>query len=288
MVIGESEYKLQARISSVGKSERCCKRTVLAAAVNSFDKTYFSCYHMRMLHRLLSVLTDIIYPKVCLVCKKQLPGNKSADNLVCVECWGKIQKNPPPFCFSCGRHLKKPVTHNVCPVCRRKQLYFDRAFSPCLYEGAIKELIHAFKYQGKDYLGPLLSGLMTEFIEEYNLPINMLDLIIPVPLHKARLREREFNQAQILCEHIGRKFNKLISPDVLSRLRPTKTQTELETGERFLNVRDSFAVIKKETVKEKNILLVDDVLTTGATCSEAARALKSAGANVVFVLTLAN
>ncbi|MDD4893705.1 MAG: ComF family protein [Candidatus Omnitrophica bacterium] len=241
-----------------------------------------------MLRRFLGVLTDIMYPKTCLVCKKQLDRQERADNFVCIECWGKIKKNPPPFCFSCGRHLKKPVTHNVCAACRRKQLHFDRAFSPCIYEGTIKELIHAFKYQGKDYLGHILTGLMTEFIEEYNLPMDMLDLIMPVPLHKARLREREFNQAQILSEHICRKFNKQISTDALSRLRPTKTQTELETGERFLNVMDSFTVNKKEGIKGKNILLVDDVLTTGATCSEAARSLKDAGAGIVFVLTLAN
>jgi ComF family protein len=111
---------------------------------------------------------------------------------------------------------------------------------------------------------------------------------MPVPLHKTRLREREFNQAQILSNHIARKFNKKVSHDNLRRLRLTKTQTELEIGERLLNVKGSFTATKKEDIKGKNILLVDDVLTTGATCSEAACALKDAGANIVFVLTLAN
>jgi ComF family protein len=167
-------------------------------------------------------------------------------------------------------------------------LHFDRAFSPCVYEGVIKELIHAFKYQGKDYLGAVLSRLMVEFIEDYNVPVDLLDLIIPIPLHKTRLREREFNQAGILSNHIAHQFNKKVAHGILRRLRNTQTQTELETEQRLLNVKDSFAVTKSQDIKGKKILLIDDVLTTGATSSEAAYALKNAGANIVFVLTLAN
>ena len=242
---------------------------------------------MNMLRKFLNVFVDIVYPKTCLVCKRQLKALTCVDNLVCTQCWAKIKINAPPFCHRCGRHLEKPIK-NICPACVRKELHFDRAFSPCVYEGVLKELIHAFKYQGKDYLGPTLTRLMTEFIEEYNLPMDLLDLVIPIPLHKTRLREREFNQAQILSNHIARKFNKKVSHDNLRRLRLTKTQTELEIGERLLNVKGSFTATKKEDIKGKNILLVDDVLTTGATCSEAAYALKDAGANIVFVLTLAN
>jgi len=242
---------------------------------------------MNMLREFINSFTDILYPKTCLVCKKQLKGVTCVDNLLCTQCWEKIKKNSPPFCHCCGRHLEKP-TKNICPACIRKQLHFDRAFAACRYEGIIKELIHSFKYQGKDYLGPTLTRLMIGFIEEYSLPMDILDLVIPVPLHKTRLREREFNQAQILSDLIAKRFNKKMSFDNLRRLRPTKTQTELEMEERLLNVKDSFAVTKKEDIKDKNILLVDDVLTTGATCSQAACALKDAGANIVFVLTLAN
>ncbi len=241
-----------------------------------------------MLRKFLGAIADIVYPKTCLACGRQLKETTCVDNLVCIECWGKIKRNPPPFCRSCGRHLEKPVTMNICPACVRRQLHFDRAFSPCAYEGVIKELIHAFKYKGKDYLGPTLTRLMIEFIDEYALPMDLLDLIIPVPLHKTRLREREFNQAQILSGHIARRFNKKVSDNNLRRMRLTKTQTGLETGERLLNVKGSFMADKSGDIKGKNILLVDDVLTTGATCSEAAYALKDAGAGIVFVLTLAN
>jgi len=246
---------------------------------------------MNMLRHLLNSLLDIIYPRICLVCKKNLKNVNSLDNLVCIECWREIKRNVPPFCYHCGRHLEtKEINQNLCFSCLNKKLYFDRAFSPCIYEGVIKELIHQFKYKNKDYLGSLLSKLMIEFIQEYNLPLENLDFIVPVPLHKRRLHQRQFNQAEILSEHIAKSFNKKMLNDVLYRSRYTKTQTELEEEMRFINVEGSFTVNinKKELIKNKNILLVDDVLTTGATASWAAYALKMAGAGIVFVLTLAN
>jgi competence protein ComFC len=242
-----------------------------------------------MLAGLLKGLVDIVYPRTCLVCKTGLKGISSIDNLVCSQCWAKIKKNPPPFCHSCGRHLevKNPVK-NICLKCLRKKTHFDRAFSPCLYDGVLKELIHEFKYNGKDYLGRSLSRLMIEFIKEFSLPMDCLDLIVPVPLHKIRLRERDFNQAKILSGYIAREFDKKMLGAALIRNRHTKTQTELEEDLRFLNVHESFSVARDRDIKGANILLVDDVLTTGATSSEAAYTLKKAGANIVFVLTLAN
>lgn len=211
------------------------------------------------------------------------------EDLICKECYKEIEINLPPFCFACGRHLEKNnLNKNICPACVRNRLHFDRAFSPCVYEGVTKKLIHEFKYKGKDNLGEPLSKIMINFIKEYSLPINYLDFIIPMPLYKTRLREREFNQAEILSIHIAKEFKKDLVNDVLLRHRQTKTQTELKNKERFLNVAGSFSVNNRLNLKEKNLLLVDDVLTTGATSSEASLALKNAGAQTVFVLTLAN
>lgn len=242
-----------------------------------------------MLRGFISSLVDVIYPRLCMVCKKSLKGTSNIDNIVCLECWQKIKRNLPPFCYQCGRQLEKSnFTKHICYNCIKKKLNFDRAFSPCVYEGVIKELIHQFKYRGKDYLGPTLSNPMIEFIKEYNLPMDYIDFIIPIPLHKTRLREREFNQAEVLAKQIAKEFKKTLLNNGLIRNRATKTQTELEEKERFLNVKNSFQVLEKECVKGKNILLVDDVLTTAATSSEAAYVLKNSGANIVFILTLAN
>jgi ComF family protein len=241
-----------------------------------------------MLMRFIRGLVDIIWPKNCLICKNGL-GAASVDNVVCLECWSKVKRNSPPFCHFCGRHLeKKNLSKGVCPTCIRKQPYFDRAFSPCQYDGVIKELIHAFKYKGKDYLGTTLSRLMLEFIREYSVPMDLIDCIIPVPLHKTRLREREFNQAYILSKCIALQFNKKVLHNQLLRLRYTRPQVELLPQQRRENVRESFRMHKHSSLKSKNILLVDDVLTTGQTASWAAYALKRAGANIVFVLTVAN
>lgn len=241
-----------------------------------------------MLRRLITNLMDIVYPKRCLACKNTIDVS-TIDNLICTQCWAKIKRNLPPFCHSCGRRLKKSAfTKNICPTCIKVRLHFDRAFSPCVYEGWIKELIHEFKYNNKDYLGFPLSRLMIDFIREYNLPMHYLDFIIPIPLHKTKWREREFNQSEILSKYIAKEFKKDLFTDLLLRHRHTKTQTDLELNQRFSNVKGSFLVTRKGDLKDKNLLLVDDVLTTGATASEAARALKDAGANIVFVLTLAN
>ena len=251
-----------------------------------------------MLRRLISGFVDIVYPKRCLACKNKL-GVSAVDDLICGDCWGNIKRNMPPFCHSCGRHLEKQnFNRNICAHCIKKRVHFDRAFSPCVYTGVIKELIREFKYKSKDYLGFPLSKLLIEFIREYNLPMDCLDYIVPIPLHKTRLLEREFNQAEVLSKHLAREFRKELLPDILWRCRYTKTQTDLEMEERLLNVKDSFSanpayarsggVNRLKDVKGKNLLIVDDVLTTGATSSEAAQTLKAMGANIVFVLTLAN
>ena len=242
-----------------------------------------------MFRSLLKGLADLIYPRVCLACKAHIKGAPSIDELVCMQCWAKIKKNEPPFCHCCGKHLdKKTPAKNICPRCLKRNLYFDRAFSPCVYEGTIKELIHEFKYRDKEYLGKVLGRIMCEFITSHDLPIEYVDAVVPVPLHKAKLREREFNQAEILGKEVSSRFGKAMITGALARHKATKAQADLQEQQRFINMKDSFRVIDQKAIKEKNLLLIDDVLTTGATASQAALALKNAGARIVFVLTLAN
>jgi len=241
-----------------------------------------------MLARLFGGLKDLIYPNCCLACKNKIGLNKE-QNLLCANCLDKIEMNLPPFCSVCGRHLDaEAIKKNTCKGCKNTKFYFDRAFSPCVYTGIIKNLIHEFKYAGRDYLGKYFGSLMNTFISDYNLPIQYLDYIIPVPLHKSRLREREFNQAQILGLRVAEEFDKKILVDALMRNKATKTQTELTSEERRQNLEDSFLVTKPELIKDTNLLLIDDVLTTAATSNEAAKCLKNAGAKTVILLTLAN
>ncbi|MDD5129120.1 MAG: ComF family protein [Candidatus Omnitrophica bacterium] len=241
-----------------------------------------------MLRGLFAGIKDLIYPNCCLACKNKI-GPAKEQVLICGQCWNGIERNLPPFCVSCGRRLDRTgTTKNICSNCLKTRFYFDRAFSPCIYTGTIKQLIHEFKYSGKDYLGEPFGKLMNEFIKDYRLPIEYLDFIIPVPLHRSRMREREFNQAQVLSEQVAKEFNKKVLSDVLVRNRPTRTQTELTPEQRRKNVERSFTVKDTRAVKDANLLLIDDVLTTGVTSSEAAKTLKDSGAKIIFVMTLAN
>lgn len=134
----------------------------------------------------------------------------------------------------------------------------------------------------------ILARLLEDFIKQHKDTFLYFDVIMPLPLHKSRMREREFNQAQVLARHINSDLGLAFSCENLKRIRPTTSQTELGGDERRKNIRDCFKLKNADQVKGKNILLVDDVLTTGATCSEAAGVLKEAGAKAVFVITLAN
>lgn len=231
---------------------------------------------------------DIFFGNNCFICKDKIIEHTSNSQHVCSNCWNKIKKSSPPFCHKCGRHLSDNLHENICSSCLNQKLHFDRAISPCLYEGNLKELIHKFKYENKDYLGKDLSKLLIDFINFYRFDIDFIDCVIPIPLHKTRLREREYNQSEILANFFAKEFSKPLNNFSLIRDKPTKKQTELEIEKRFNNIKESFKVVDAKPIINKNILLVDDVLTTGATASEAALTLKTAGANIVFVLTLAH
>ncbi len=241
------------------------------------------------LREFAKAIVDLLYPNRCIVCREWLRPKESYRERLCLRCWGNIERTLPPFCSRCGKHLdRKQLAKNVCSSCIRAPLAFDRAFAPFAYDETMKLIIHQFKYGGKEYLSSLLGEGMAEFAVQYNVPAPYVDMIIPVPLHRTRLRQRSYNQAEELGKHLARRFNKPLERSSLLRHRYTPSQTSFEPSLRFLNVRNSFRVPSPETVRGKNILLVDDVLTTGATCSEAAATLKNAGAHAVFVMTAAH
>ena len=240
-----------------------------------------------MINSIAKAIQEILYPRYCLLCREKI----SSDDFdpVCAGCMETIPLNSPPFCQKCGRKISGSyTTRSVCKDCFRNDFYFDRGWACCSYQGALKELIHYFKYKNRLSLERQLSEFMVNFIKGYRLPVNYCDYIIPVPLSKNRLREREFNQAQILARNVARYCGLNLLDNNLCRRRDTVSQAKLNKDARWQNMLDAFALKVPEMIKGKIILLVDDVLTTGATASESAKALKKSGASAVFVLTLAN
>ncbi|MCG8431277.1 MAG: ComF family protein [Candidatus Omnitrophica bacterium] len=242
-----------------------------------------------MLRSLVNSTLDLIYPRKCPACKRARAGTY-VHEAVCSSCWDSIIRNEPPFCLSCGRHLSaKRATKQLCTHCRQNTAVYEGAFAPCVYTGVIQELIHEFKYRGKDYLITALGALMVDFIHAFSLPVDMFEAVIPIPLHPVKLREREFNQAERLGSVIAQTFNLQLLKKALIRARDTPPQADLTDRQRRIqNVRGAFSVAQPDRIRGRNILMIDDVLTTSATVSEAARALKQRGAGAVFVLTLAN
>ncbi|MCG2711452.1 MAG: ComF family protein [Candidatus Omnitrophica bacterium] len=229
---------------------------------------------------------DIIYPRYCLICSKSI--DDSSYEGACKACLEKIDVNAAPFCKKCGASLKSStaMANDSCAECRHKQYYFDRALSVCEYAGIARKCIQLFKYKRKLKIGRNLSKIMLAFLKKH-FTLDSIDLIMAVPLHRSKLKERGFNQAEILAEFIRLNLDIPASFDNLKRVRKTLSQYQLPLGKRQKNMRDAFGCADKVFFKNKSILIVDDIFTTGATLNECSRVLKNAGAKKVYTLTIA-
>ncbi len=229
---------------------------------------------------------NLIYPLSCLLCKVRL--NPLGDKPFCEGCWAKIELILPPFCRVCGMHLptKNQNQALACRNCQTASYFFSTARAVCRYDGIIKECIRLFKYKSKLSIAKPLSRLMIDFGRNF-LTMEDIDLILPVPLHGSKLRLRQFNQAQLLAKSLSKAFSKELQTRSLIKIRPGPAQVNLKRRERLKNVQGTFKVRNSPVLKNKNILLVDDVLTSAATANECAKVLLEAGANRVDVFTLA-
>jgi ComF family protein len=240
-----------------------------------------------MFKKLASGILDILYPKNCILCKTGIFDEENQFYL-CENFLANIKRNLPPFCLNCGRHLEKDeIDDTNCKQCRKRQFYFDCSWSVCIFDDIIKDLIHKFKYSNKTRLAKMFAKLIFDFLTIFNLTFIEYSIMLPVPLHPVRLREREYNQCEILAKELQRFIPIMILTKDVIRIRNTKPQVLLDRQERWKNIKDAFQIKRPENFKSKNVLIIDDLITTGATVSELARTLKDAGANKVSVLTLA-
>ncbi|HEY8345201.1 MAG TPA: ComF family protein [Bacillota bacterium] len=229
---------------------------------------------------------DLLYPplRVCPVCGGSFP-KYYGDLRICADCLNRLPIITPPLCAVCSRPVRGDES-SPCAECRREPRFYRRGKAVFLYTGMIREILHAVKYDFRPELAAAIGTLMAVGIE--GIPFyDKIDLIIPVPLHPAKVRSRGYNQAELMAEPVAVSLGKPLQTRILVRNRPTKSQSECGRAERKKNIANAFTVINGQAVAGKNILLIDDIATTGYTLSECARVLLLAGAKEVNVLTAA-
>ncbi|MFH1832865.1 MAG: ComF family protein [Candidatus Levyibacteriota bacterium] len=226
---------------------------------------------------------DFIFPKYCVNCRK-------IGAYICPDCFTYLSFDVGEICLACNRPSINGLTH---PYCRGRYV-IDGAFSSICYKGIAKKLIYSFKY--KPYLSDLKKVLTDLFYEgliqkeAFNKILEESDefILVPIPLHASKLKSRGYNQAEILASELAQRFN-FNTQNLLERTKNTRSQVGLKEKERRENISGAFRIVnhKLSAISNKQVFLVDDVLTTGSTLAEAAKVLKKAGAKKVFGLTLA-
>ena len=229
----------------------------------------------------IETLGGLFFPLHCAGC-----GEAIRSGWLCRNCVDSLLPIRPPRCEFCSQPYSGALDSFVCANCRGKAFHFACAVAVLQSRGLVRDLIHRFKYGGEMWLGALLSNFLAQGLQDPRLKDLDFDAVVSVPLHPLRRREREFNQAEILGRQLARGQN-LDFCEALERLRYTVTQTHFDRRRRMQNLRDAFGLRRNISVRGKNLLLVDDVLTTGSTLDECARVLLAAGARSVRALTVA-
>jgi len=224
--------------------------------------------------KLKGMALDLLFPRWCVGCGRE-------GDFICPSCRQSLPKIMPPLCPKCGRPQSSAI---LCPNCVGWQAEIDGIRSPFRFDGAIRQAIHQLKYRNLRALAMLLAQLLDDYLTSNPVPGEVL---VPVPLHQRRLRERGYNQSSLLAQGLGKLTNLPVVNDCLIRQRHAPPQARTSTvDERQSNVANAFSC-RDGRLQDKQVLLVDDVSTSGATLDACARALKEAGAISVWGLVLA-
>ncbi|MEZ4768323.1 MAG: ComF family protein [Caldilineales bacterium] len=229
---------------------------------------------VRPVNRISGRLLDLVFPARCAGCG-------SVGELFCAACRGQVQPVPQPLCIRCG---KPAAQTGRCPACRDATFQVAAIRAAAVYREPLSQIIHDFKYNGRRELGQPLGELLAAYWRGRSVSV---DVVIAVPLHEHRLKERGFNQSQLLAEALCWMVSlPLLQPEVLRRQRDTQHQVHLAPAERRANVSGAFEWIGPH-LGGARALLIDDVATTGATLEACGEALHAAGAGRVWALTVA-
>ena len=219
----------------------------------------------------------------CIVCSRELA--KPTRYRICNSCYAKLEVIGDRACLKCGKMLFGEEQY--CLDCQNHEKEFDRAIAPLCYSGAAASTIMNLKFHGKKYLAEPMAKWMTDRFLETGL---LADVVIPIPLHPRRKKERGFNQSELLAKEIAEGLHLPLDVSSAERVKDTLVSSKLEGGRkaREENMKDAFAVKDDSAIRGKRILLIDDVLTTGTTANELSKELRKAGARKIYVLTFAS
>lgn len=237
-------------------------------------------YIYHNVQRIYKNILSIIMPPLCGLC------HSAIDDMLglCPDCVIDAHYITPHQCKICGYPFELPVGIDMmCMSCTQNIPAFDRAFAPFYYSGNIRTLVLKFKHGDETHLAPLMAHMMSRHLSKYNLCV---DMVIPVPLHIHKLFKRKYNQSALIAKFIARTINAPMVTHILYRIKDG-TQKDKTLIERQHNLKNSFICKNEQEIKNKSILLVDDVMTTGATANEIAKTLKKSKAKSVYVITLA-
>jgi ComF family protein len=231
-------------------------------------------------------LLDLCYPRDCYFCRK--PAGE--EGYICQECLERLSLHRNPSCTRCGVEstlLDGPDF--VCSECLKHPPAIERTFIVTRYENAFRDLIHTFKYRKGIWLTEDLGRyLLATYLERIQNAGITIDVIIPVPIQAAKHRTRGYNQTDLLADYLAKNLNLPVKKHALKRVKTgIISQTRLHRRERLQNAKRAYRLTRHVTLTDLNVLLVDDVVTTGATCNACAELLRNAGAKAVYVLALA-
>lgn len=233
-------------------------------------------------------LVSVFFPAGCRICERMLPGASRIP--ICNVCLSSFVPVPGIACEVCGRPLpglqQNPGQHLLCPACRDKTYAFDCARSFAVYEGELLQAILLLKFEQIEPLGAWFAERLAEVVRNEG-DLLAADVVVPVPLHREREKERGYNQADLIAKPLARGLQLPYKAVLLMRTRPRPDKRILSLEERWESVRGAFATRPGSQVDSQRVLLVDDVMTTGATLDACARALRDAGAKSVIGLTVA-
>lgn len=222
----------------------------------------------------------LLFPRRCPVCHEVVEERKEQ---VCIICRTKLPYIREPSCLRCGKPLLSGE-QEYCQDCRRKRHRFDQGAAPFVYDETMRQSIAAYKYGGRrEYAGFYVEEMLRRCAGKMRLWGG--EVYVPIPLHPSRRRKRGYNQAELLARELSKRSGIPADADLLVRVKKTRAQKELNDQERLTNLKDAFS-IRKEEIPYKNVILVDDIYTTGSTMDAAAGLLKAYGVKNVFFLCI--